>query len=293
MKKNKIISLFLSIIIMLGIVVPGVFAANEAGILSGAAPYVLRSEATDKENAVKVWLELNPSLAESVASYQIALHLENVNSSAPIGRNMTLDFDESIQNAKIKATKYDKDTQTLRVYVADKDNLVKIENNKSANILPIGIINVEKTENASYNPFKIVLSGNDGEFAIADTGCNVKKAVDTYGEDLIIPVDGTVYGVIETPETPETTTEPTTEPITTPTTELTTEPTTTPTTEPTTTPTTESTTEMTTEDSGDIDHHCSCICHKSGLFGIIYKIFRFFWKIFSIHPVCDCGAAHY
>ena len=39
--------------------------------------------------------------------------------------------------------------------------------------------------------------------------------------------------------------------------------------------------------------NCTCMCHKSGLMGIIWKIIRFFYKLFKINPVCACGAAHY
>lgn len=39
--------------------------------------------------------------------------------------------------------------------------------------------------------------------------------------------------------------------------------------------------------------NCSCNCHKSGLSGFIYKLQRFFWKLFKTHQVCECGAVHY
>ncbi|MBQ6601032.1 MAG: hypothetical protein IIX36_05255, partial [Clostridia bacterium] len=39
---------------------------------------------------------------------------------------------------------------------------------------------------------------------------------------------------------------------------------------------------------------CSCICHSKGFFmQLIYKIVRFFWKLFKISPSCKCGAVHY
>ncbi|MBQ7118293.1 MAG: leucine-rich repeat domain-containing protein [Clostridia bacterium] len=38
---------------------------------------------------------------------------------------------------------------------------------------------------------------------------------------------------------------------------------------------------------------CSCLCHSSGVMKIIYKIIRFFWKIFKINKTCSCGIAHY
>lgn len=39
--------------------------------------------------------------------------------------------------------------------------------------------------------------------------------------------------------------------------------------------------------------NCSCNCHKKGFAGFIYKIMRFFWKLFRINKVCACGQAHY
>ncbi|MCQ2462164.1 MAG: metallophosphoesterase [Clostridia bacterium] len=39
--------------------------------------------------------------------------------------------------------------------------------------------------------------------------------------------------------------------------------------------------------------NCDCRCHKSGVMGFIYKIQRFFWKLFGINKVCKCGATHY
>lgn len=38
---------------------------------------------------------------------------------------------------------------------------------------------------------------------------------------------------------------------------------------------------------------CSCDCHKGGIMGFIWKVLRFFFKIFKVNAVCDCGAAHY
>ncbi len=38
---------------------------------------------------------------------------------------------------------------------------------------------------------------------------------------------------------------------------------------------------------------CTHMCHKSGFMGFIWKIVRFFQKLFKMNPVCECGAAHY
>lgn len=39
--------------------------------------------------------------------------------------------------------------------------------------------------------------------------------------------------------------------------------------------------------------NCSHLCHKGGFMGFIWKIVRFFWKLFKMNPVCDCGVKHY
>ncbi len=47
-------------------------------------------------------------------------------------------------------------------------------------------------------------------------------------------------------------------------------------------------------DSGDNTSDCDCLCHSSNKFvQFIYKIVRWFWKLFKIHKTCDCGAIHY
>ena len=43
----------------------------------------------------------------------------------------------------------------------------------------------------------------------------------------------------------------------------------------------------------DPSKDCTCICHKTGFMGFIYKIIRIFWKIFGINKICSCGQAHY
>ena len=39
--------------------------------------------------------------------------------------------------------------------------------------------------------------------------------------------------------------------------------------------------------------NCSHLCHKTGFLGFIWKIVRFFQKLFRMNPVCECGAIHY
>lgn len=41
------------------------------------------------------------------------------------------------------------------------------------------------------------------------------------------------------------------------------------------------------------DDVCDHLCHKGGFVGFIWKIVQFFWKLFKMNPVCECGAAHY
>lgn len=44
----------------------------------------------------------------------------------------------------------------------------------------------------------------------------------------------------------------------------------------------------------DGEKNCGCICHKEGWFmKFIYKIIRFFWKLFGIGKACECGTTHY
>ncbi len=38
---------------------------------------------------------------------------------------------------------------------------------------------------------------------------------------------------------------------------------------------------------------CSCNCHKGGFSGFIWKILRFFYKLFGMNKTCACGVAHY
>ena len=41
------------------------------------------------------------------------------------------------------------------------------------------------------------------------------------------------------------------------------------------------------------DDACDHLCHKGGFMGFIWKIVKFFSKLFKLNPVCECGAAHY
>lgn len=38
---------------------------------------------------------------------------------------------------------------------------------------------------------------------------------------------------------------------------------------------------------------CTCNCHKTGFVGFIWKIQCFFYRIFKINEVCDCGVKHW
>ena len=43
----------------------------------------------------------------------------------------------------------------------------------------------------------------------------------------------------------------------------------------------------------DMTENCTCICHKGGFLGFIYRIIRIFWKLFGTNKTCACGQAHY
>ena len=43
----------------------------------------------------------------------------------------------------------------------------------------------------------------------------------------------------------------------------------------------------------DKNNKCTHICRKSGFMGFLWKIALFFYKLFKINPVCECGAVHY
>ena len=38
---------------------------------------------------------------------------------------------------------------------------------------------------------------------------------------------------------------------------------------------------------------CGCMCHSSGFMRFIWKIVRFFYKIFGKNKVCACIVTHY
>ena len=38
---------------------------------------------------------------------------------------------------------------------------------------------------------------------------------------------------------------------------------------------------------------CDHMCHKEGFSSFFWKIVKFFWKLFKMNPVCECGVAHY
>ena len=41
------------------------------------------------------------------------------------------------------------------------------------------------------------------------------------------------------------------------------------------------------------DDNCDHLCHKSGFLGFLWKIVRFFQKLFGIQQYCDCGITHW
>lgn len=42
-----------------------------------------------------------------------------------------------------------------------------------------------------------------------------------------------------------------------------------------------------------LKEECTHICHETGFLGFIWKIIRFFTKLFGIEPACSCGERHY
>lgn len=47
------------------------------------------------------------------------------------------------------------------------------------------------------------------------------------------------------------------------------------------------------KENNDPSSDCTCNCHKSGFAGLIWKILNFFYKLFKINLICECGIEHY
>ena len=40
--------------------------------------------------------------------------------------------------------------------------------------------------------------------------------------------------------------------------------------------------------------HCSCFCHGDSFFEkLLFRFVNFFWKLFKINPICECGTKHW
>lgn len=49
-----------------------------------------------------------------------------------------------------------------------------------------------------------------------------------------------------------------------------------------------------TNKTPDSSSECSCLCHnENAIMQFIYKIVKFFWKLFGMNRSCDCGNVHY
>ena len=46
-------------------------------------------------------------------------------------------------------------------------------------------------------------------------------------------------------------------------------------------------------DADSPSFNCGCLCHSKGFMGFIYKIVKFFWKLFGMNKECSCGITHY
>lgn len=204
MKKIRIIALFLSLVLAFSSILPIMsFAQDDEQATEETytvAPYIFRTEGVG-DNKVKVWLELSPVIAEGIAAYQIALQLTNREGVTVAGRKMDFAFDEALEEAKIKESKFDESTQIMNIYVAGTKNLVQTgidENGNITNTLPIGTATVEALSLKAENPFKIVLSGNTGDLKTVGLDCTVSEAAKMYStesEAFEIPVDGTIFAI--------------------------------------------------------------------------------------------------
>lgn len=205
MRRKRFISLLLAAIMTFFCTANTIVYADENEAMeqtSTSVPYMLRTaSANDLDNCdtntVDVWLELDPVKAESVASYQIALKLTDSEGTIVPTRGLELDFDKNIKDmAKIHKENFDADTQIMQIYVAADKNLVQTvtdENGIAVNKLPIGTFTV-KNISVVEEDFKIVISGNTGNLKTVNTSMEAVDVAETYGEDFIIPSDGTVYG---------------------------------------------------------------------------------------------------
>lgn len=205
MRKMRFRALLLAAIMTISCVAPTTAYAVEDTLgessetsAVGTVPYRLRTELVDEynTNVVRVWLELDPTRAESISAYQISLQLKDNEGSAVAGRGMTLEFDGALQKAQIKESIFDSETQIMNIYVAAAENLVqfaKDENGNVTNMLPIGILSVDQLK-GELNMFKIDLSDNDGDLMTVDTGMNTVDVDEEYGADFVVPVDGAIYG---------------------------------------------------------------------------------------------------
>ncbi len=208
MKKMRLTTLLLAAILSVSCVAPAVtYAAEvedqpttevtEQSTEKQRAPYMLYTEQVDlyDANKVRVWMDLDPAKAESIASYQIKLMVQDGEGSIDPSRDVTIELDPALEDAQIKETSFDKDTQTMSIYVASNKNLVQFEKDakgKFINKLPIGVISVPKK--AEGNAFKIVLSDKTGDFTTVGLNMQTNDVSETYGAEFTIPVDGVVYG---------------------------------------------------------------------------------------------------
>lgn len=208
MRKIKFMALLLTAILTILSVAPtavyaeevteGTAGSEESEETAVSVPYSLRTEQVNEydANKVRVWLELDPTRAESISSYQISIQLKDSEGSAVAGRGMTLKFDEALDKAQIKESVFDPETQIMKIYVAASENLVQFEKDSegnASNILPIGIVSVDKIK-GEKNMFRIDLSDNDGDLVTVDTGMNTVDVAEEFGVDFVIPVDGVTYG---------------------------------------------------------------------------------------------------
>lgn len=191
MKKSIWMRLLLSAVMVFSVVIPtAVLEENE----TNEAPYILRTEADGKyvNDRVNVWLELSKINSENISSYQISLQLTDEDGQHLNDCKMDLEFDQALNNTKVKSAVFDESTGIMKIIVAGTKNLVEIEDDYHK--LPIGKITVSHDEGVELHQFKIVTAGATGDLITVGTDHKKIVASEKYGENFQVICDGTIFG---------------------------------------------------------------------------------------------------
>lgn len=228
--------------------------------------------------------------------------------------------DTQVLNLYVASTKNLVKTESAEMTV-DGKKVVEL-----TNTLDLGTVKVEKLSDSANKAFKVVLNGRVGELMVVGLDAEVKDVRESVATDYVIPVDGVVYNadidyiistaidgkgkinlfaVADNEETaiPGNTVDENTnvrvEAIADEGYEL-------------------KSINVVDQDGKTVDitegkqfiadgdktvkvvfekiksnNNCSCIHHKSGIWNILYRILRLFWKLFNVKQICACGEAHY